>query len=84
MFKFLKNFFHIKIVMNLYFKKLLTNNGAVWLKLTGSDLEKMILRLSTIIDWIYIIEMFWIWDAVLAQCYSMLLKIINVMHLVST
>ena len=43
MFQSLKNFFHINIVMNLYsLRNYFTNNGAVWLKLTGSDLEKMI------------------------------------------
>ena len=43
MFQSLKNFFHIKVVMNLYsLRNYFTSNGAVWLKLTGSDLEKMI------------------------------------------
>ena len=49
MFQSLRNLFHIKIVMNLYsLRNYFTNNGAVWLKLTGSDLEKMI---SKIIDY---------------------------------
>ena len=44
MFKSLKNFFHIKIVMNLYsLRNYFTKKpGAVWLKLTGSDLESMV------------------------------------------
>ena len=46
MFQSLKNFFHIKIVMNLYsLRNYFTNNGAVWLSLTGSDLEKMIRKI---------------------------------------
>ena len=46
MFQSLKNFFHIKIVMNLYsLRNYFTNNGAVWLRLTGSDLEKMICKI---------------------------------------
>ena len=49
MFQSLKNFFHIKIVMNLYsLRNYFTNDGAVWLKLTGLDLEK---RVSKIIDY---------------------------------
>ena len=49
MFQSFKNFFHIKIVMNLYsLRNYFTNNGAVWLKLNGSDLENMI---SKIIDY---------------------------------
>ena len=40
MFQSFKNFFHIKIVMNLYsLRNYFTSNGAVWLKLNGSDLE---------------------------------------------
>mgnify|MGYP001163967379 CR=1 FL=1 len=43
MFKSLKNFFHIKVIMNFYsLRNYFTNNGAVWLKLTGSDLETMV------------------------------------------
>ena len=44
MFQSLKNLFHIKIVMNLYsLRNYFTNKpGAVWLKLTGSDLENMV------------------------------------------
>ena len=49
MFQSFKNFFHIKIVMNLYsLRNYFTNNGAVWLKLNGSDLENMV---SKIIDY---------------------------------
>ena len=43
MFKSLKNFIHIKVIMNFYsLRNYFTNNGAVWLKLTGSDLENMV------------------------------------------
>jgi len=47
MFQFLKNLFHIKIVMNLYsLRNYFTRKpGAVWLKLTGSDLESMVSKI---------------------------------------
>ena len=47
MFQILKNLFHIKIVMNLYsLRNYFTNKpGAVWLNLTGSDLESMVSKI---------------------------------------
>ena len=45
MFTKIKNFLHITVLMNLYsLRNLLTGNGAVWLKLDTSDLEKMAKR----------------------------------------
>ena len=45
MFTRIKNFLHITVLMNLYsLRNLLTGNGAVWLKLDTSDLEKMAKR----------------------------------------
>ena len=49
MFQSLKNFFHIKIVMNLYSLRNFFSKepGAVWLNLNSSDLENMI---STVVN----------------------------------
>ena len=48
----IKNFFHIRFLMNLYsIRNMITGNGAVWLKLNTQDLENMVettvSRLST-------------------------------------
>ena len=38
----IKNFLHIRILMNIYsLRNFLTGNGAVWLKLDTTDLEEM-------------------------------------------
>ena len=39
----IKNYLHIRFLMNLYsIRNLITGNGAVWLKLNTSDLEHMV------------------------------------------
>ena len=39
----IKNFFHIRFLMNLYsIRNMITGNGAVWLKLNTQDLENMV------------------------------------------
>ena len=39
----IKNFFHIRLLMNIYsIRNMITGNGAVWLKLNTQDLEKMV------------------------------------------
>tara|TARA_B100000686_G_scaffold125876_1_gene133301 strand:- start:6918 stop:7565 length:648 start_codon:yes stop_codon:yes gene_type:complete len=39
----IKNFFHIRFLMNIYsIRNMITGNGAVWLKLNTQDLEKMV------------------------------------------
>ena len=48
----IKNFFHIRVLMNVYsLRNMITGNGAVWLKLNTQDLENMVettvSRLST-------------------------------------
>ena len=48
----IKNFFHIRFLMNIYsIRNMITGNGAVWLKLNTQDLENMVettvSRLST-------------------------------------
>ena len=45
----IKNYLHIRFLMNLYsIRNLITGNGAVWLKLNTSDLEHMVEELSLI------------------------------------
>ncbi len=39
----IKNFFHIRFLMNIYsIRNMITGNGAVWLKLNTQDLENMV------------------------------------------
>lgn len=39
----IKNFFHIRFLMNIYsIRNMITGNGAVWLKLDTKDLENMV------------------------------------------
>jgi len=39
----IKNFFHIRLLMNIYsIRNMITGNGAVWLKLNTQDLENMV------------------------------------------
>ena len=39
----IKNFFHIRFLMNIYsIRNMITGNGAVWLKLNTPDLENMV------------------------------------------
>ena len=39
----IKNFFHIRVLMNVYsIRNMITGNGAVWLKLNTQDLENMV------------------------------------------
>ena len=39
----IKNFFHIRVLMNVYsLRNMITGNGAVWLKLNTQDLENMV------------------------------------------
>ena len=39
----IKNFFHIRFLMNIYsIRNMITGNGVVWLKLNTPDLENMV------------------------------------------
>ena len=43
MYTLIKNYIHIRFLMNLYsIRNLITGNGAVWLKLNTADLERMV------------------------------------------